>query len=80
VRGNHWGENEWILHDVSSQLRVLNASVHNALSDKSHVIANVDFLPTPLDEKSVADEAEEKYLAQQRTELDAVADRMFANT
>jgi hypothetical protein len=79
ARGSQWGDLEWILHSVDSQMRVLNASVHNALSDKADVIKNVEFLPTPFDDKSVADEAEEKFLAQQRADMDAVADRMFAN-
>jgi hypothetical protein len=79
ANGSHWGDTEWVLHDISSQLRVLNASVHNALSDKAHLIHDVEFLPTPFDEKSIADDAEDKFYAQQRAEMDVLADRLFAN-
>lgn len=76
ARGNHWGEREWLLYDVSSQLRILNVTVHNALSEKSDVIRDVEFLPTPNDEPA---EVAEEVSAQQRADMESAAARLFAN-
>lgn len=76
VRGTHWGETEWMLHDISSQLRILNASVHNALSKEADAIRDVEFLPTPNDDQP--EEAVE-VPAEQITKMDTLAAHLFAN-
>lgn len=43
----HWGDDQWIAHDISSQLRLLRADVYNALKGKNQDPANPDLLPTP---------------------------------
>jgi hypothetical protein len=65
-----------MLHDLSSQLRILNAQVHNALSKEADAVKDVKFLPTPLDDElddvpAVPDEA--------RAEMESAAARLFAN-
>jgi len=76
VRGTHWGEVEWMLHDVSSQLRILNASVHNALSKEADAIKDVKFLPTPNDD---IEDAVEEVSEEQVAEMESAAARLFAN-
>jgi hypothetical protein len=79
-QGTSWRDSEWILHDVSSQLRVLNASLANTFRKEGATPIEPTFLPTPNSGKSVAEDRTDAFYAQQRTEMDAVADRLFANS
>jgi len=73
INGSHWVDSTWLLHDVSSQLRNLNASVHNIVQKPP---VKPQFLPTPELPRSAAEEADEAQLVQQRAEMDALLIRI----
>ncbi|WP_146244939.1 hypothetical protein [Curtobacterium sp. MCBD17_028] len=77
--GSTWTVTDWLLHDVSSQLRSLNAGLANMFREKGEPAIEPKFLPTPLDGQSVEDAVEEQYREQQRAEMDEVAAVLFAN-
>lgn len=77
ARENDWADNDWIARDTNSVLRVLLYTVESALSERRP--PKPEFLPSPIDGRTVQDEAEAEYLAQQRAEMDAVAAGWFAN-
>lgn len=75
ARGTHWGEVEYMLWDVSSQLRILNVQVHNALLKEADAIREPEFLPKPDDEPDEVVEVSDEQVAQ----MEAAAARLFAN-
>jgi hypothetical protein len=78
LNGNAWQEETWLLHDISTALRMLHANVANALGAKPRAV--VKPLPTPLDGQTAKVSIEqEKRLAKTKSEMDKTALRIFAN-
>lgn len=77
-RENDWGDETWIERDSNSLLRMLLYTVQSALSDKRKP-PKPDFLPSPLDSRTVQDDAEAEYLEQLESEMDELQVRLFAN-
>ena len=76
-RENDWSDSDWIDRDTNSVMRVLLYTVQSALS--SSRVAKPEFLPSPLEGRTVQDDAETEYLAQQRAEMDELAAGWFSN-
>jgi len=77
ARENDWADGDWINRDTNSVLRVLLYTVESALSERRP--PKPEFLPSPIDGRTVQDDVEAEYLAQQRAEMDDVAAGWFAN-
>lgn len=76
-QGHTWTDETWLMHDVSTHMRFLFGTVANFLGATPKVRPKP--LPTPLDNASVADAAEQERLAQQKAEMDVTMTRIFAN-
>lgn len=62
-----WNELEYLVHDVSSNLRALRADVQNALRERGAAPAKPEFLPTP---ETVKGDADQRSPEQQQAEYD----------
>lgn len=71
VRGHAWTDTEWLLHDVSSQLRWMR--VEDASRHVQKRQPDPKLIPTPLDGRDVADAIEDEYREQQHVEFSAFA-------
>jgi hypothetical protein len=78
-RGNNWADLEYLLHDVSSNLRLLNANYKAAHTEKGKHVEQPKFLPLPDAQESVADAVEQEKHAAERVEMDATMSRIFAD-
>lgn len=58
--GTLWGEQEWLLHDISTHLRALTAMTHNVHRGASQPPVTLEPLPHPVaagdDERQLVDE------------------------
>lgn len=76
MEGNTWRDTEWMLHSIDSQMRALRADIANIMGAKPPV--KPKFLPTPRDRASVEESVVDEQVAiQQRSEMDAIASRIF---
>lgn len=66
ARGHAWRDEHVLMHDVSSQLRVLNTTLANLFRDKGANTIQPEFLPSPaagdFTDGDVVDDAEDRQI------------------
>jgi hypothetical protein len=77
LNGHHWTDSDFIAHSTNSVERVLLHTLQDFLSEKK--VPKPQFLPTPLEGRTVQDEAEAEYVEQLEAEMDELQERLFAN-
>lgn len=78
-RGNNWGDLEYLIHDVSSNLRLANANYRAAHTEKGKPVPQPKFLPLPDDNTTIEEAVDTERAAIERAELGALAADIFDN-
>jgi hypothetical protein len=77
VQGTNWSDTDYLLHDVSSGLRLLNVNYAAAHTEKGKPVPKFKALPRPGAEVSVEQAVAEEQNEQERIEMSALAADIF---